>query len=475
MNRRNGIGNLALFALGFGNIVGVGWLVLVGGWLQVGGPAGAAIAFAVGALLITVIALCYAELAAMYPQTGGEVVYAYRIFGTQTGYAVGWFLLLSYVNVIAFEAVSMGWLLAALFPGIGGPEMYVALGNPVRLGDLVAGLGGMALLGWLNARGTVAASRFQSLCTWLLILMAVAFVAAALRFGHAENLLPLFGASDTSSIAGFVSVLVATPFMLTGFNVIVQALDERAAWDRFKSLGKVMGCSILGAGIFYVAVIVASAVSLPRVDLLAHELPAAAALGEALRSDWAARLVLVTALMGLVTTWNSVMFAGARVAWMMSRARFLPVWLFAGCDDADAPRRGLLMVCAIAAIPTLGGRGMVLPIVSANSAITAVLFLIVCAACARLRMRHPTQARPYRVPGGIATIAVAALVSIVLLVLAVQESFGGPHGIPAQWIVLATWSLLGVGLWRATVASRRSISESARHLAVTGVPASVSE
>jgi amino acid transporter len=156
------ISGTEFFALGFGTIIGVGWIIVLGAWLGQGGPLGAVLAFALGGLAMTVVGLCYAELATLLPVSGGELAYAYETFGVKACFATGWALALVYTSFTAFEAVSLGWVLGALLPGIEGPTLYVSRGEPVRLGSLLLGLAGMGVFTWLNYRGARSAARSGS-------------------------------------------------------------------------------------------------------------------------------------------------------------------------------------------------------------------------------------------------------------------------------------------------------------------------
>jgi amino acid transporter len=64
------IGPIALLLTGLGSIIGSGWLF--GAWRAAGiaGPA-AIVAWVIGAVVILAIALTYAELGAMFPESGG--------------------------------------------------------------------------------------------------------------------------------------------------------------------------------------------------------------------------------------------------------------------------------------------------------------------------------------------------------------------------------------------------------------------
>jgi amino acid transporter len=61
--------------IGVGAIMGVGWAVALGDWLEAAAPLGAILGFALGGVLMLPVALCYAELATALPTAGGEVVY----------------------------------------------------------------------------------------------------------------------------------------------------------------------------------------------------------------------------------------------------------------------------------------------------------------------------------------------------------------------------------------------------------------
>ena len=78
-----------LYTLGVGTIVGVAWLMVLSSVLATAGPVGASIGFVVGAIAMIPIGLCYAELTGVLPHAGGEIVYAYHLFGTGWAYVIG--------------------------------------------------------------------------------------------------------------------------------------------------------------------------------------------------------------------------------------------------------------------------------------------------------------------------------------------------------------------------------------------------
>ncbi|MEO8803899.1 MAG: APC family permease [Rudaea sp.] len=97
------VGPFALMLTGLGSIIGSGWLF--GAWRAAGlaGP-GAIWAWVIGAIVITAIALTYAELGAMFPESGGMVRYGHYSHGSLVGFIAAWSNWIAVVSVISVEA-----------------------------------------------------------------------------------------------------------------------------------------------------------------------------------------------------------------------------------------------------------------------------------------------------------------------------------------------------------------------------------
>jgi len=318
------IGTAQFFTLSFGCIIGVGWVVALPAWLTQAGPGGASLAFVGGGLAMMLVGLCYAELATALPVTGGEIAYAYELYGPATSFATGWFLALSSIATTAFEAISLGWIAGAIVPGVEGPALYTVAGEPVRLGSLAIGIGGTAILTWLNYRGAGAASRLQDLLTWGLLATSVCFIIVGLTGGSVEHLQPLFaGTSDRPLWRGVLTVMATAPFWYAGFDVIPQMMGERAHDASLRAAGAMILLSIAIAGIFYVLVILSISMTMPWRELVTLPMPAAEGFRRAFDSELLSRVVLMAAVLGLVTTWNSVFMFASRVLFTLGRARLL--------------------------------------------------------------------------------------------------------------------------------------------------------
>src|SRR5260221_8810256 len=60
------------FALGFGTMIGTGWVILMDDWLGRGGPLGAMIGFLLGGALLLPIGYLYCQWVRRLPDAAGE-------------------------------------------------------------------------------------------------------------------------------------------------------------------------------------------------------------------------------------------------------------------------------------------------------------------------------------------------------------------------------------------------------------------
>ena len=95
------------FSLGWGTMVGVGWLVVMDDWLTRGGPLGGILGFAIGGILLLPIGYVYGKLVIAMPDASGEVAYTARVFPRPVSFYSGWMMMLAYFIVCPWEAVAV--------------------------------------------------------------------------------------------------------------------------------------------------------------------------------------------------------------------------------------------------------------------------------------------------------------------------------------------------------------------------------
>lgn len=461
------LGAFQFFTLALGAVVGAGWAVVLGDWLRQAGPIGAIAGLASGGLAIVVIGVCYAEVAAVLPVTGGEIAYAYETFGQRTCFLMGWLLAFTYLIVAAFEAISIGWILSALLPPLEGPVLYHILGGDVRLGALALGLGGMAVLTYLNYRGARSASYLQDALIVALLVTALVFIGAGVVRGHAANLVPYFQRTPSGSFwPGVLGLFATASFWFGGFNVVPQAMEERSSRTSLRRVGAMIVLSIVVGVVFKTLVVFSASMSAPWHTLTAASVPVVAAFESAL-GPVLARVVLLTALFGLLSTWNAVLLAGTRVLFAMGRAGLLPRGF--GLVHHGSPVAAVLFSGLLGGAATLLGRNAIVAIVDASATALVVGYLVTCLALIRLRRTRPDALRPFRVPGGVSTAWVGAGVAAFSLVLSLYEPYQSAGGaIPLEWKFLGVWLALGAFFWMVAGPYRATIPEAERRAIIVG-------
>lgn len=472
---RRVMGASQLFTLGFGAIVGVGFVVGLGEWLSHAGPLGAILAFVAGGALTILIGFCHAEMATAVPASGGEVAYAYEAFGVRTCFATGWFLALAEVATLAFEGLSLAWILSVLVPGIQGPALYESFGEPVRLGSVAIGLCGVGIIAWLNYRGISPAARLQDVLTYLKIALALLVIVVGLSWGRTVNLHPFFQESaGQSARSGVLSVFLTSPFWLAGFSVIARVMEEKAPRTSLRMVGRMIVFSIVTAVLFYCFVILACSMIVPWQTLVTLDLPAARGFEVAFGSSWLTKTVLVVALLGNITVWNSSVIAGSRILFALGRARILGGMFGRLHPVHRSPVVAIAFLSLASCIGILLGRRAIVPVVNVASCCFAMSYLLVCLSVLKLRRTRPELERPYRVPGGRLTAVLAAASSLLMIGLALyQPAIGAAAGFPMEWTVLIVWTLLGCAFWIAAQSLRRRISEPQRRVLILGAEGEV--
>ncbi len=200
------------FFMSFGFIVGVGWVIATGQWIEDAGPLGASLAFLAGGLLLIPVGLCYAELGSQFPFNGGVVHYAFRAFGRDVAFFVAVLFLLTFVSTLLFFSISVAWLFETLLPTLRGPALYTVRGSDVTVGGVTVAAACSLLIGIMTYIGVAASARLQQLMVLLLVAIAFILVIVGVTLGDMQNLSPLIKRVDGSAWGGMAAVFVVTPF-----------------------------------------------------------------------------------------------------------------------------------------------------------------------------------------------------------------------------------------------------------------------
>ena len=194
MNETKKVSAVDFFCIGFGAIVGVGWAVSINSWMAgSGGPLPAALGYILALVMMIPVALCYCELCAMLPVTGGGMAYAFRAFGDNTAFISGWTAFGAFITIIPWEAIYVVDILSILFPVLKhGEPLYTLAGADIYIGHIIVGTVISVILYCINLKGVSASAMLQRVLCFVLVGSGVlAMIFAMGKFSFA-NLSPVY-------------------------------------------------------------------------------------------------------------------------------------------------------------------------------------------------------------------------------------------------------------------------------------------
>ena len=282
------LGNKDVLSLAFGAMIGWGWVVTTGLWITSAGSLGAILAFVIGGLLVIFVGLAYAELASAMPLAGGEHVYSYKAMGRGASFITTWAIILGYVSVVAFEAVALPTVFEYLIPNYSKGYLYTIAGWDVTITWAGIGMLGSILVTWINYRGIKLTTAINIIFTLLILIAGILLITGGTISGNTENMKPLFD----NGMAGILTVLIITPFMFVGFDVIPQASEEINLPQ--KRIGQLLIVSVIFAIVWYVAIIFGVSRVLTPQEMNQSSLVTADAMAKAFGgSKWWANILIL--------------------------------------------------------------------------------------------------------------------------------------------------------------------------------------
>ena len=446
---RRSLGPVSLTALGVGAIIGAGIFVLTGAAAaRYAGPA-VILSFALAGLACAIVALCYAELAALIPVSGSTYSYVYIALGEIFAWIIGWDLILEYAMGAATVAVGWSGYLASLLKTLGlhlPPELTGPTGAALSLLNAPAQAGAHALFNApatavvlvitsLLVLGTRESARVNNLMVgFKLAVVLVVIVAGSLHVAPANwsPFLPEntgdFGHFGWSGVLRGAAVVF---FAYIGFDAVSTAAQEAHDPQRTVPIGLIGSLAVCTALYIGVAAVLTGVVPFKLLD---RPDPISAVI-DAIGLPWLAVVVKFAALAGLTTVILVLLFGQARIMMAMARDGLLPGFFARINPRLRTPAASQALIGVTVAV--IAG---VFPIDILGEMVsigTLAAFALVCLAVMYLRHSHPETPRPFRVPG-----------SPALPALGVLSCLGLMAGLPWEtWARLIVWLVIGMAVY----------------------------
>ena len=420
------------FTLGWGAMVGVGWLVVMDDWLLRGGVLGAILGFAIGGTLLLPIGYVYGKLVAKIPEAAGEVAYTATVFPQVISFATGWMMVLAYFIVCPWEAVAIGRIGGYIFPGLDSMPLYTIAGRPVYLPHLLIGLALTALITLLNYRGIRLSATFQNWTAFGTLGLFVIFVSFGIAKGSTANFPPLFTHGTFVSI---VLVAQIVPYFMTGYEAVGKGAEEASEGFRSADFLKAIWMAIIVGMLFYTIVIAAVGYVAPWRELTGERFMTAVAFQRAVGSRWIVSVILTTALLSLFKVFNGNFIAATRLLFAMGRRGLVMPAVSQIHPTNQTPSVAIVWIGVATGLCMFLGDAILVPVTEVGSVASALGWLAACAAY--------YQMRPAAGQRLVALISVALCIGMVLMKIlpVVPGHFSG-----YEWLALGVWIVVGVVL-----------------------------
>jgi len=426
------------FTLGWGTMVGVGWLVIMDDWLLRGGALGALLGFVIGGALLLPIGWVYGRWVVAMPDAAGEIAYTSAVFSRPVSFATGWMMTLAYFIVCPWEAVAVGRIAGYIVPRLDSIELYRIAGRPVFLPHLVIGLALTALLTLLNYRGIRFSATFQNWASFGTLALFIVFVALGVSRGSPANIRPRFTHTPWISI---LLVIQIVPYFMTGFESVGKAAEEASPDFRTRGFFRAIWMAIFTGILFYASIVAAVAFVAPWRQLTGEKFMTAVAFQRALGSRWIVQIILAAALLSLFKCFNGNFVAASRLLFALGRRGMVDARAGAIHARYQTPATAVLCVGLATAACMLLGDSILVPVTEVGSVACAVGWSATCASCLALTRVRPDVMMLSALERAVAWFGLAVGIAMALMKVI---PFVPGHFTVNEWMALGIWIALGV-------------------------------
>ncbi|HWU77258.1 MAG TPA: APC family permease [Rhodanobacter sp.] len=439
---RRDVGPMALMYTGLGSIIGSGWLF--GAWnaAKLAGP-GAIWAWVLGAAIIMSIALTYAELGAMFPESGGMVRYGHYSHGSLVGFIAAWANWIAIVSVIPVEAEASvqymsGWKwqwaqdLYHVVPGAHGELSHLGLAIAAVL---------VVMYFLLNFWSVKLFARSNTVITIIKLIIPAATGIALIASGfHSENLsVGVNGGSHTNDFASILTAVATAGivFSFNGFQSPVNLAGE--ARNPGRSIPFAIIGAILIATVVYVLLQIAYLGSVPH-EMLAkagwHGINFSSPFAELaliVNLNWLAILLYADAFVSPSGTGMTYTASTARMIYGMERNGTLPKILGSVHPKWGVPRPAMWLNLVVAFLFLFFFRGWD-SLAAVISVATIISYLTGPVSVMTLRRTAPELHRPFR-------LAALPIISGIAFIMSAELLYWAKWPLTGQIILLMVVAL----------------------------------
>ena len=359
----------------------------------------------IGGIVALCGALCYAELGAALPRSGGEYNFLSRIYHPSAGFVSGWVsVTVGFSAPTAAAAITAATYFKSVFPG--APVMPI-------------GLCMVAIIGFLHFGSRSKSANFQQLFTSIKILLILVFIGAA--WWHVDQLqavqwVPSVQDFSLVGTGAFAVALIYVNYAYTGWNAATYLSGE--VKNPAQALPRIL---IIGTALVTVLYLLLHAMflSVAPMSAMAGKADIGFVVAGFAFGETGAKVVGVMLSILLISTVSAMLLAGPRALQVMGQDFRLFAWLARETKSGvPANAVGLQVAITLLLIATSSFESIIIfsgTILALNSLLTVLGLLV-------LRVREPELVRPFRIPWyPLPLLVYAVVVSWTLVYLVIER------------------------------------------------------
>ncbi|MGE5214607.1 MAG: APC family permease [Nitrospirota bacterium] len=377
---RRTIGFVTACSIVIANIIGTGIFTSLGFQLtSIQSGFALLMLWVIGGIAALCGALCYGELAAALPRSGGEYHFLSKIYHPSLGFMAGFVsATVGFAAPVALAAMAFGHYFTGVF----------SIGSPVVLSFVV-----VWIVTGFHLRSLRVGSAFQNSSTLVKLLLIGALIGAGFFVPIRQPINFLPGRGDHAAIlsGAFAVALVYVMYSYSGWNASAYISSE------IKRPEKVVPRSLLaGTGLVIVIYVLLNAIFLATtpVEELKGQLEIALIAGKHIFGENGGRFAGAIICLGLVAAISSMTWIGPRVTMSMGEDHWLLRWL-GGKNEHGIPTNAILLQLLFVNLLLFTQRFEDVVRYTQFSLLLCSLLTVIGVIV--LRIRNPEISRPYRV------------------------------------------------------------------------------
>ncbi|MDB6146994.1 MAG: amino acid permease-associated protein [Spartobacteria bacterium] len=374
------IGFVTASAIVVANIIGTGVFTSLGFQLpQIHSGFVLLLLWVVGGLVALCGALCYSELSAALPRSGGEYHFLSRIYHPAVGFMAGFVsATVGFAAPIALAAMAF----AKYFQGVFG------FGSPLLLSFAVVWATAIVHLAGVRTGGT-----FQNLSTLVKLLLIAVLIGGGLLVYPKQPIGFLPGTEDSLSIFGpaFAVALVYVMYSYSGWNAAVYITEEIKQPSR--NVPRALLFGTIAVIVIYTALNAIFLITTPTSEMTG-QIEVGLIAGKHIFGEQGGRVAGAVICFGLISAISSMTWIGPRVTMAMGEDHWL-LRLLGRKSRGGVPSNAILAQLFIVSLLLLT-RSFELVVVYIQFSLLLCSLLTVVGVIV-LRTTHPEILRPYRV------------------------------------------------------------------------------